>query len=249
MSSYLIAPRTVHHGKAVITGDEARHAIRVARRRVGEHILLIDGAGTAYEARVSALGHDRVECEVLNRVEEYGEPHVKVTLAAALVKSDRFETLIEKAVELGVSAIWPMETAFSVVRNPSENKWRRWSAIALSATKQCLRSRVPEVARPLALADLAGRLPEFDGAFVAWEGESEHALGADTVLVGTRFLVVIGPEGGFKGEEITLLRAGGARTITLGPRRLRAETAAISALVLVMDRTGELNRPLKLADG
>ena len=239
MASYIIDPQTVRvrQKHAVIAGEEARHAIKVARRRVGERIWLIDGQGTAYDARVQSLGRDRVECELISAVPEWGEPRTEVTLAAALLKHDRFDTLVEKTAEIGVGAIWPVETAHSVVRGPSETKLQRWQTIAQAATKQCQRCRVPAVAAPQSLDDVLARTGEFDASRVAWMGASEPSA---EIPPGARILVLIGPEGGFRDDEIDRAWAAGMHPISLGARRLRSETAAICAVTILLHCAGEI---------
>ncbi|HDS74133.1 MAG TPA: 16S rRNA (uracil(1498)-N(3))-methyltransferase, partial [Firmicutes bacterium] len=173
---------------------------------------------------------------------ESGEPTVKVTLAAAIIKADRFESLVEKATELGVDAVWPMESENSVVRAPSENKQRRWRAIAESAAGQCLRSRVPQIADPLMLDDVIARRGEFDAAFVAWERQRNGSLESATLDSRKRILLIVGPEGGFTPVEIARLESANVTPVTLGARRLRTVTAAITLLTLTMQWAGEFSR-------
>ena len=243
MASYIVDPADISDAVAVLTGEEAHHAARAARRKEGEIIWLVDGRGTAYEARVESAGKDRVECTVLRTFPDWGEPNVSVTLAAAPVKGGRFDTVVEKAVELGANHIIPLETAHSVVKNPSEGKLSRWRSLARAATKQCRRSRVPEITGGMTMDELIWSVHEYDHVFVAWVGESRRSLADYGHLTG-RVLVVIGPEGGFTDEEVDALRNAGAESVTLGPRRLRAETAAIVALTLVLDRGGEMARSM-----
>ncbi len=238
MASYLVDSQSIRlrQKRAVVSGEEARHAIKVARRRVGEEIWLIDGCGTAYEARVGTIGDGRVECELVREVPGWGEPAISVTLAAAALKHDRFDMLVEKAVELGVDAIWPVETANSVVRSPSDKKLQRWQSISRSATKQCRRCRVPVVEAPRSFAELVERVGEFDEAFVAWEEEASARIGK---ISGPSVLILIGPEGGFRENEIDASREAGMQPVSLGPRRLRAETAAMYALAVAMHESAD----------
>ena len=244
MSSYIVDREYVTDTTALIMGDEAHHAVKVARRRVGERVHLIDGLGTGYEAEIVSIGGMIVSCEIVCELPGWGEPTIDVTLAVAPTKGGRFDTVVEKAVELGVGAVLPLETANSVVRDPSSGKLSRWRSLARSATKQCRRSRVPEILETVDMAALAGSIGEYDHAFVAWVQEGSGSL-ADCGRLAGKALIVIGPEGGFDAEEVALLVESGAKSITLGPRRLRTETAALAALTLVLDRAGETSRPMQ----
>ena len=243
VSSYLVRPADIRGDTAVLTGDEAVHASKSARKRPGDELLLIDGVGTGYRCVVRTVEGDRVVCEIREAIPQMGEPCADVTLAVGMVKGDRFDSLVETAVELGAGAIVPLETRFSIVHHTSENRQRRWNRIAESAAKQCLRSRVPPVEKPEALRSFAERTGEFDAVFVAWEGQQEPTSPFPAIAPGS-ILLVVGPEGGFHDEEIGLLRSKGARTVPLGPRRLRTGTAAIALLTLALQGVGEYARCL-----
>lgn len=244
MSSYLVDPNAVDMstGSALIAGDEAHHAIRVSRVRAGDAVTLIDGVGTGYRAIVDSLRDESVVCGVTRRIPGMGEPAIEVTVAAGILKGDRFDLLIEKAVELGANRIVPFESANTVVRVPSANKQRRWQSVSLAAAKQCLRSRVPEVAAPATVGEIADLARVCDAAFVAWELESGAQMPA-AFTAGTSVLLVSGPEGGLTPSEVAVLQDAGVKPVTLGARRLFGETAAIAALTLVLNGAGEYSRP------
>jgi 16S rRNA (uracil1498-N3)-methyltransferase len=250
MSSYRVDPNTVDMSarSALIAGDEAHHAIRVLRVRAGDAVTLIDGAGIGYRAIVDSIRDESVVCSVTRCIPGMGEPAIEVTVAAGILKGDRFELLIEKAVELGAHRIVPFECANTVVRAPSANRQRRWQAVSLAAAKQCLRSRVPEVAAPVTVQEIADLAWSCDAAFVAWEQESGAQMPA-AFGAGTSVLVVTGPEGGLTPSEVELLHDAGVQPVTLGARRLRGETAAITALTLVLNGAGEFSRPAYGAPG
>ena len=244
MSSYLIDSASRDGDRVELLGDEARHAAKAARRTEGEGVWLIDGKGTAFEAVVEATAQDRVTCRIVRAMEAWGEPEVEITLAAAVLKGGNFDVVVEKATELGVSRIIPLESERAVAKGLSKNKRKRWESLALSATKQCRRSRVPEIAEPMSTEELGQSIGDYDHAFVAWVGERSRSLSSHEPLSGS-ILVIIGPEGGFSDEEAAFMVQRGAHSVTLGNRRLRAETAALCALTLVMDRAGELKKPME----
>jgi 16S rRNA (uracil1498-N3)-methyltransferase len=232
---FLVLSRDVSGDRIVLRGDESRHACRVCRCRPGDRIEAADGGGGYYRCRVLACAPDRVEAEILERVPEHAEPAVRVSLAAPPIKGERFDWLVEKAVEAGVAEILPAVTSRTVVE-PS-GRGDRWRRVALAAMKQSHRCRLPRIADalPLAevLADLAGRT---ELLLMPWEA-LDPGSGLAGCLAGRSVRSVgllVGPEGGFTEEEVAMARDAGARPFSLGPRRLRTETAAILSLALVL---------------
>jgi len=228
--------------------DEARHAGLVLRLTPGEAVELSDGQGlyaatlTAVDGRearglVSALLPDR-------------EPRVRVTLFQGLTKGDKFDGIVRKCTELGVHAVQPLEMARCVQRSNfkrAEAQRERWQRIAREAAKQCGRALTPAVYPPLRMGDpaLDGRWGEQQLLIAPWEeagrGSLRDALGSAAKGAGPlRAGLVIGPEGGVTEGEIAQLRALGARVVTLGPRVLRAETAGMAALAVIMALCGEM---------
>jgi 16S rRNA (uracil1498-N3)-methyltransferase len=217
---------------------EGKHA-RVKRLRVGEVVALFDGAGRSWLAEVENAGRRRVSVRVTEALRpDDAESPLDLTLAVAVLKSDRLDWLVEKATEIGVTAIQPFVSRFSLAR-PSPGRQQRWRQIALGAAKQCGRSRLPRI-EPAAdwsrlLAGDAFRLLL-----------SERAAETDFARLRERFpdpqptTLIVGPEGGFTGEEIEAARAAGCLTVALGSRVLRAETAAIAAVTLCQHHWGDL---------
>jgi 16S rRNA (uracil1498-N3)-methyltransferase len=215
--------------------DEAHHA-HVRRLAPGNQVALFDGEGHSYGATVQRVTATelavRIDTELPMRA---GESPLLLTLAVAMLKSDRFDWMIEKATELGVAHIRPFVSARSLAR-PSAARHKRWSSIALSAAKQCGRSVVPRVDPPCDLDEvLAGGGPTH---LFFWERSTDNAAldGAHTPAT-----VIIGPEGGFSDAEGERARQAGCTIATLGPRILRAETAAITAIALVQATWGDLS--------
>lgn len=212
-------------GEIVVEGEEAHHLARVLRIRVGERFVAFDGTGVEAEAEVLSVG-PQVHARVLGTRRPDVEAPRDVTLYLALVKGERFDWAVEKATELGVARIVPLETERTEVRDPGEARRKRWQRLAASAAAQSGRVRVPEVAAPeklpLALADAprpAVLLAPGGGAFPAHPSA-----------------LFIGPEGGFTEAEVEAARASGVQPVGLGPRILRVETAALAALSLVLLR-------------
>lgn len=230
--------------RAVIDGPDARHIRGALRMRTGDNLTLCDGAGSDYYCEITGFGDETVELKILYRAPTACEPTLAVTLYQGLPKGDKLEWIIQKAVELGVTRIVPVETARSVARltGKEEKKRVRWQRIADEAAGQCGRGILPPVNMPLtwrqAVEDMSSRGKDVP-LIVCYEGGGEPLSALADVRTGALSLV-IGPEGGFKPEEIQELTGRGARIATLGKRILRCETAPLAALAALMTLSGNL---------
>jgi 16S rRNA (uracil1498-N3)-methyltransferase len=209
-----------------LTDAEAHHVTQVMRGKVGDAVLLFDGSGAEFTARIARLSRHAVELEVLSRQEVNRELPRELTLGVALPKGDRQRWLIEKAVELGVSRVVPLQTARGVAQ-PLEHVLERLRRAVVEASKQCGRNRLLEIAAPQTLGEFLGTAPHDAWRLLADPDPSAVPAGdlraPDTCHA---ILVAIGPEGGFTDQE--LQAAVGWQRVSLGPRVLRIETAAIA---------------------
>lgn len=239
---FFVDPRNVvrKDGQAaelLITGEEWRHLARVLRHRPGDCLMAVDGCGTAYAGVLETLENDRARVRVTETLPGYGEPEVHLTLAVGVPRLPRFETLIEKAVEIGVSEIVPMRTEFGVER-PGEHKRGRWQRIAMAAMKQCGRSRLPAIHALTPVDRLLTTVSDFDLRCIAHSPVPEGAAvwgEASRAAAVSRILLLVGPEGGFSEKEIARAAECGFAFLPLGKRRLRTETAGIVAAALLLD--------------
>ncbi|MEA2110232.1 MAG: RsmE family RNA methyltransferase [Pseudomonadota bacterium] len=219
--------------------DEYRHFITVLRKKTGDLIHFLDGQGGKYTGRIVTIDAtaNSFQAEVESH-HHYRPNFPSITLALALPKGKKFTFIIQKAVELGIRKIIPLESRYSVKQLPAsrdkERKLIQWQKTALEAIKQCGNPYLPEIKHPIPLTSL--NLPSgknfvkllFHGP--AAEGISTQA----TALARTReVLMIIGPEGGFSPEETEFLSGHGCRTISLGSTTLRLETATIAAIAIV----------------
>jgi len=230
-----------------LSGDSAHQIARVLRLRANEEIVLIPtDAANAVEWRVRLV---TVEARAVSGVvvaERPGlpEPPCAVTLCSALLKGERFDWLVQKATELGVAAIQPVVTARTIRKIGPDDKHahERWQRIATEAAEQSGRSRVPAICGPVPLDALAHAIAV--PLFVAHETVAARTLTNAIPAACDRIAVAIGPEGGLTDDEVARLVADtGAVPVSLGPRVLRAETAAVTAVTLVMAATGNLAPP------
>lgn len=223
-----------------LSQDESKHISRVLRIREGEKIELCDISGKAFLAEVTNVANI-VEVKVLEEIDS-NEPSKEVVLFQSLSKGTKMDLVIQKAVELGVSKIYPVETEFSVVKIKEENsKLVRWNRISMEAVKQCKRSKVPEVCEPIKFDKAIEIMSEYDLSVIAYECDKENKyddyFNKDINSVG----IMIGSEGGFSEKEIEKAKSKGVRTTTLGKRILRTETAAIALVAVTMFKLHELD--------
>ncbi|MDT8901963.1 16S rRNA (uracil(1498)-N(3))-methyltransferase [Anaeroselena agilis] len=227
-----------------ITGPDARHIGRVLRLGPGAEIVVADKAGHAARAVITAVEAASVQAAVRERLAAEHEPPVAVTLAQGLPKGDKLEYIVQKAVELGAAAVWPLACENCTVRYDAAkqvSRRERWQKIAAEAAKQCGRDVVPAVAPVRPLADALAEAGADTEIIMLYEGQGGEPLRA--ILAGggaSSYLLLVGPEGGFSLEEVALCRERGARVATLGPRVLRTETASLAALAIVMYEKGDL---------
>jgi len=220
--------------------EEAAHAVQVLRKRPGDEIVVVDGDGGWYRVRLDQLDRRKAAGKILERRREVGEPVYDLSIGLSLLKSrHRFETFLEKAVELGVSEVLPLMTHRTEQRRFRVDRARK---ILLAAMKQSGRSRLVRLAEPQPLADVLrdNSVAPGSGQALTLIGHErtapEHSL--SLALAGQpsarTIRILIGPEGGFTEEEVAQARQAGYAPVSLGPRRLRAETAALVAASTVM---------------
>jgi 16S rRNA (uracil1498-N3)-methyltransferase len=232
---FLVPDGAIAGKSAVLTGNE-RHHLRVRRIREGDAIELFNDQGQVFHGVVTALTNARAEIAVCEHTAAARESPLDLTLAVAALKADKLDLVIEKATELGVTRVVVFTSERSLGR-PAVSRIQRWRRIAVSAAKQCGRSRVPAVEGPEPLGNIATR--RADVRLVCWERESGAPSGPLPQRASS-VLLVVGPEGGFTNDEIARLRDGGLTSVSLGLRILRGETAAIAAVVLAQARWGDL---------
>jgi 16S rRNA (uracil1498-N3)-methyltransferase len=240
---FYVEPKNVDKNFLKIEGDEAKHISLVLRKESGEIIEVVDGEGLKYQVRITAMGRDWVQGEILSRVRKENEPLAHLTLAQALIKGVRMDFLIEKTTEIGVSSVMPLITERSAVKLEKErkefNRLNRWRRIAISGMKQSLRSVLPKVQKPILFEELLSKIKDYDLALIACQTKKSVTLRQIKEIQKAKekvkkVLLLVGPESGFTPEEIGRALKASAVPVSLGPRRLRAETAGIvfSSLVL-----------------
>ena len=228
-------------GRAYIAGADALHIAKALRMRPGEALTLCDGKGTDFEGVLETVTDRQVTVRITVSRPSQAEPTLAVTLYQGLPKGDKMDWIVQKAVELGVTAVVPVATRRSVARleGKADKKQERWQRIAAEAAGQCGRGILPAVERPLSWNQALSRLSG-EPALVFYEGGGRPLR--ELVTPSTRRLsVFVGPEGGFDPEEIDAIRRQGGGVATLGPRILRCETAPLAALTRLMHLSGNMD--------
>jgi 16S rRNA (uracil1498-N3)-methyltransferase len=224
MSERFFLTQPPRDGRAVLTGDEARHLARVMRCAVGDEVVVFDGCGTSWRARVATIGRDEVGLELGAAAIASATPRVPLTLAVALPKGERQKWLVEKLTELGVARLVPLATTRGVAE-ATPAAVERLARGVIEACKQCGRDTLMEIAPPRSVAEIARDL----GHGVTLVVADRDGLPLDTSAgEGRPIIAVVGPEGGLTAEELATLEAAGGRRVSLGPHVLRVETAAIA---------------------
>lgn len=233
----LFVAETLAAGAAVrIEGNPAHYLARVMRVAPGDVVILCDDVTGEWAARVTDAGKRDVVLEVAEMLRPR-EAVPDLWLCPALLKKDRFDLILEKATELGAARIQPMLTRRCVADKLNLERAR---AITTEAAEQCARTALPQLAEPVKLDALLADWPESRALFFADENGGEPAAAAFAAHKGSPAAILTGPEGGFDEAERAAIRAHpAARPITLGPRILRGETAAIAALAAWMATAGD----------
>jgi 16S rRNA (uracil1498-N3)-methyltransferase len=237
---FFVSPESLASGPLVdLPADLSHQLCTVLRLRPGARVLLLDGEGWEYVAELADAGVARI----LERRPAAGEPRLYLTLYAALLKGQHLEWVLQKGTELGVSAFVPIVTRRTVVRDlaRARKKRARWERILREAAEQCRRARVPQLSDPLVFDDACRvAAAHHDLAFLP---TCTCTRGLAEAIRGTRperAALMIGPEGGFENAEVDLALERGRVPVSLGPRTLRAETAALAAATILLDRWGEM---------
>jgi 16S rRNA (uracil1498-N3)-methyltransferase len=238
-------PASSFEGELVRLSREQAHQVhQVLRLGPGDTVVVLDDRGAEYEVTLTAVGPKEAIGRVVSTRPAVGEPKVQLTLFQSLLIREKFEWVLQKTTEVGVTQIVPVLTARGLVRTKQieENKLDRWQRILTEAAEQAHRGRIPRLEPVVPFADVFARFVGFDRVLVAAPSETVslrealRGIGRPDPAIA----LLIGPEGGFTEEEVALAREKSAIAVGLGPRILRTETAAIVACALILYELGEM---------
>ena len=228
-----------------LSAEQAHQVCHVLRLRVGDAIIVLDGTGTEYDVKLTAAsGRDAVG-QIMGKREAMGEPKVQITLFQSLLTREKFEWVLQKGTEVGVSRFVPVQTERTLLRarQIDRKKMARWQKIVTEAAEQSHRGRIPQIETPVTFAQALSQLGDFDRALIASTSSQTKTLPdalAESATPPTSVAILIGPEGGFSDAETAQACENGAIPVNLGPRILRTETAAIVLPALVLFELGEM---------
>jgi 16S rRNA (uracil1498-N3)-methyltransferase len=230
---FYIPPHFFSGNEVTLQNPELHHIKKVLRKKVGERICLTDGKGYCFEAEITDLSKSLMKVRVLHKRRLPRKCPIEITVAFVPVKGLRNDTIIEKGTELGVKRFVTFVSKRSVIKDLSKQKIERFKKIAASALAQSQQYYMPEVLVEKSLETLLANSEEYDYVLLADpRGKSEVPLG------GRRILLMIGPEGGFADSEMDTCMQSGAQLLSLGPTRLRTETAAIVGVSKILAAYG-----------
>ena len=264
--SFFVSPTAIQGRRADLGGQVAHQIRSVLRLRPGDRIDLLDGSGIMYVARILEISRSGVVAEVLESRRPATEPRVELELYQAMLKGPKMELVLQKGTEVGISRFVPVLSERCVSRpDPSDlhRRLERWRAIVREAAEQSGRALLPAVESVESFDEACRAAREADLAMMAWEEERgagirgairerglagdvppassrSPSVGEDVLGRRRRVALLVGPEGGFSPREADVARDSGIRVVSLGPRILRAETAALVASALVLYEVGDL---------
>jgi 16S rRNA (uracil1498-N3)-methyltransferase len=240
---FYAAPSSFAETSVRLDADEAHHLTRVLRLGSGARVFVFDGEGGEYECEVARVAKHEAELNLLRRLDDAVESPLRLTLAQALIKGDKFDWVIQKATELGVTRIIPLVTDHSDLKRAEERagqRLQRWRRISLEALKQCGRRRLVEICEPAPFDDFCGSTTGGERLIFSEHG-GESLAEVSAKLRGVNQLnICVASEGGWSEPELRKAASCGFTPVSLGIRTLRTETAAIVAVALAQHIFGDM---------
>jgi len=242
---FLVSPEALRDAEVTFSPAQARQLSVVLRLRAGDPVAVFDGAGREWAAQLTLVTPRRAAARLLGEEARDAPPRLRLTLAQVVPRGAAMDLIIAKATELGVSRIVPLEAARSVRRGAAARQGARWRRLMAEASEQCGRRSVPELADACSLGELLQRHPSDEPLLACDRGAGSSPLAGwcQALATAPALTVVVGGEGGLSAEEVDRVRLHGGRLVSLGPRLLRAETAALAALTVIQACVGDWAGP------
>lgn len=224
-------PEPISGDSIQITGDEVKHIVGAHRLGVGDDIVLFDGTGDEFAAKIEETQKKSVSVSIVERRSISRELPFELVMAVALPKGDRQKVLVEKLVELGVTRLIPVNAERSVVKS-NEKSVEKLHRRVIEASKQCGRNRLMEILEPTKAGALFASYQDCESRYVAHPYDADLPASHAAQAQNSQIVICVGPEGGFSDGEVQLARDAGWKTVALTPSILRVETAAVAAAAL-----------------
>jgi len=245
MSRFFLSTEEIQSGTPTLTGPDVKHIRTVLRLKPGDTVLLFDGQGWNYRARIEAVTQKAVPLTVLERFSSISECPVEITIGQALLKGRKMDRVVRQVTELGIYALIPVIARRSVPK-PKRDRWlgrkKRWEAIARESLKQCGRSQTLCLEPPASFEEVVDKSETYDLRIVfhhdntLTNAEAKLNFGEPAPKV----LALVGPEGGFAPDEVKLAMKCGFVCVSLGPRILKADTAVVAACTVLQQTFGDM---------
>jgi 16S rRNA (uracil1498-N3)-methyltransferase len=245
MARFFLPKERIQDQRGTIVGAELAHLRKVLRLGPGDRLTVFDDTGWEHEAVIRSFSADRGDVDILRSYRPERESSLQLTLALGLTKGEKMDFVVEKATELGVQTLVPFISSYTVPKlndRKIETRTERWQRIALSATKQCGRTLVPKILTLCEFRELVSQPWTDTLKLLLWEKEGQLTLKQvyEAEREARAILLVIGSEGGFSSEEADKAQQRGFKSVQLGHRVLRSETAALAALSVVQFLWGDM---------
>jgi 16S rRNA (uracil1498-N3)-methyltransferase len=243
LNHFFLPPASITEGAVTFPEDVSAQITKVLRLHTGDHVIVLDNVGSMFDVELEIVTPKTVEGKVISQQPAGNEPAISIQLQICLTQREKFEWILQKCTELGVSQFQPLISERTLLQKEGEvlGKYDRWRKILKEAAEQCERGRIPELLPPLALKHALKPEPDTISILLN-EGEQHLSLGSllKQFEKTEKVRLLIGPEGGFSNDEIELARSANYQSVTLGSRILRMETAAIAATTIVMNEWDDL---------
>lgn len=246
MRRFYIPPEQMGKDEAFITGSDAHHLCDVLRLQARDQIVVFDGSGLEYGAQVVSVSSQKVRIEILGQLKREAESALDLTIAQGYLKDKKMDGLVRQLTELGVGRWIPFLSRRSVPEPDQQRLYRRyqrWRKISLEALKQCGRNRIMEIEPVVSFADALHQGASCDAKIILWEAsKNTNTMNQVAPTRPSSIFIMIGPEGGFEKDEISKAEREGFALMGLGPRILKAETAALAAAVMAQFVFGDMGQ-------
>jgi 16S rRNA (uracil1498-N3)-methyltransferase len=245
MHRFFLPTTSIQSGQVTFTEAVSRQMAQVLRLKADAMVIVLDGTGNEYQVRLTSVDTHSSEGWIESTSTCLSEPKTQVTLYLCLTQREKFEWILQKCTEVGVTVFVPVISSRSLIQDPREveNKFERWQRILQEAAEQSHRGRVPVLEKPLNYSAAVKQASSSNACcLIPWEEETSLSLrDAMKSHNSDQVVLLIGPEGGFSKEEVDLACQHGFSSVTLGKRILRMETAAVVASALVLYERGEMS--------